>query len=186
MALDDITLDAGERMDKSVEVLHEDLRAVRGGRATVGLVDRLRVEYYGSPTPLIQIAAIATPEPQLIAIRPYDPGALADIERAIQTSDLGLSPQSDGKMVRLTVPPLSEERRRNLIAHVKDLGEQAKIAVRSIRRDANKAIDQAEKDKECGEDDARTAKDDVLDLVHDAETKIDNLVKEKTDEIQHV
>lgn len=186
MTLDEIILDAGERMEKSLAVLHDDLRAVRGGHATVGLVDRLRVDYYGSPTPLVQIAAIATPEPQLIAIRPYDPGALADIERAILTSDLGLSPQSDGKIVRLTVPALSEERRRQLVAHVKELGEQAKIAIRSIRRDANKAVDQAQKNKVCSEDDAHSAKDQVLDLVHDAEQKVDEHVAEKTEEIQRV
>lgn len=186
MTLDEVILDAGERMEKSVAVLREDLRAVRGGRATVGLVDRLRVEYYGSPTPLMQIAAIATPEPNLIAIRPYDPSALAAIERAILTSDLGLSPNSDGKVLRLTVPPLSEERRRHLVAHVKDLGEKAKIAVRSVRRDANKLIDQLEKDKQCGEDDARRAKDDVLDLLHEQEKAVDLVVAEKTEEILHV
>jgi ribosome recycling factor len=186
VALDDITLDAAERMEKSVSVLREDLRAVRGSRATVGLVDRLRVTYYGSPTPLVQIAAIATPEAQLILIRPYDPAALGDIERAILTSDLGLTPQSDGKVIRLTVPALSAERRHHLVAQVKELGERAKIAIRSIRRDANKAIDQAEKDKLCGEDDAHGAKDDILDLTHEHETNVDELVTEKTHEIEHV
>ena len=183
MTIDDITLDAAERMEKSVGVLKDDLRAVRGSGATVGLVDRLRVEYYGSPTPLMQIAAIATPEPQTIAIRPYDPGALRDIERAILTSDLGLTPQSDGKIIRLSVPLLSEERRRHLVSHVKDLGEKTKLAVRSIRRDANKAIDQAEDDKACGEDDARRAKDEVQDLTHESEQQIDALIKDKTAEI---
>jgi len=186
VSLDEISLDAAERMEKSVAVLRDDLRAVRGGRATVGLVDRLRVDYYGSPTPLMQIAAIATPEPQLIVIRPYDPSALNDIERAILTSDLGLAPQSDGKVVRLTVPALSEERRRQFVTHVKDVGEQTKLAIRSIRRDANKAIDQAKKDKRCGEDEALSAKDDVLDLTHEHEAKVDELVKQKTDEIQHI
>jgi ribosome recycling factor len=186
MTLDDVTLDAGERMEKSVAVLKEDLRAVRGSGATVGLVDRLRVDYYGSPTPLIQIAAIATPEPQTIAIRPYDPNALRDIERAILTSDLGLTPQSDGKIIRLNVPPLSEERRRQLVHHVKTLGENAKLAIRSIRRDANKAIDQAEDDKVCGEDDARRAKDEVQELTHESEGQVDALVQEKTAEIMKV
>ena len=186
MSLDEITLDAAERMEKSVEVLREDLRAVRGSRATGGLVDRLRVEDYGSPTPLEQIAALATPEPQLIVIRPYDPAALKDIERAILTSDLGLTPQSDGKVIRLTVPTLSEERRRQLVNQVKELGERAKLAIRSIRRDANKAIDQAKKDKLCGEDDARRAREEVLDLTHEHEEKVDELVAEKTHEIEHV
>ena len=173
-------------MEKSLDVLRDDLRVVRGGRATVGLVDRLRVDYYGSQTPLAQIAAIATPEPQLIVIRPYDPGALGNIERAILTSDLGLTPQSDGKMIRLSVPALSEERRRQLVGHVREMGERAKLAIRSIRRDANKAIDQAMKDKLCGEDEAHRAKDEILDLTHEHETKVDELVEEKTEEIQHV
>ena len=147
MDQDEILLDAEERMEKAVQVLHGQLQGLRTGRATSGLVDSIRVDYYGSPTPLKQIANISIPEPQQILIRPFDASTLTNIAKAIQSSDTGLSPNSDGRVIRLNVPALSTERRRQLSGRVKELAEEARVAIRNVRRDANKHADQGEKDK---------------------------------------
>src|SRR5438132_6725358 len=152
MTSDEILLDGEERMEKAVNVLRDELRGLRTGRATPALVDSLRVEYYGSPTPLKQLAQISTPDPQQILIRPFDQGCLKDIEKAIRSSDLGMAPNNDGKMIRLQVPPMSGEQRQKMAARIKKSGEEAKVACRNIRRDANKAIDTAENNKELTED----------------------------------
>lgn len=183
MPVDDICLEAMERMEKSVETLRQRLRTVRTGRASAGLVDGMRIEYYGALTPLGQIANVATPDPQLIVIRPYDPSVLKEIEKAIQASDLGITPQNDGKFIRLAVPALSEERRRQLASRVRDLGEEAKVAVRNVRRDANKEIDREQKDKKIGEDEAHSGKDEVQKATKEAESQIDEIVEKKTEEI---
>src|SRR6516164_11173966 len=138
MTTDEILMDTEERMEKAVNVFRDELRGLRTGRATPALVDSLRVEYYGSPTPLKQLAQISTPDPQQILIRPYDQGSLKDIEKAIRASDLGMSPNSDGKMIRLQVPAMSGEQRQKMVARVKKEAEEAKVACRNIRRDANK------------------------------------------------
>src|SRR5205823_3492266 len=137
MTSDEILLDCEERMEKAVAVFRDELRGLRTGRATPALVDTLRVEYYGSPTPLKQLAQISTPEAQQILIRPFDPSCLKDIEKAIRASDLGMSPNNDGKMIRLQVPPMSGEQRQKMVARIKKSGEEAKVAARNIRRDAN-------------------------------------------------
>jgi len=186
MPVDDILLDAEERMEKSVGVLGNSLRALRTGRASPALVEHIRVDYYGTPTPLRQIANIGTPEPQLIVIRPFDPGSLKAIEKAIQQSDIGINPQSDGKFIRLVIPPMSEERRRQLATQVKHMGEEAKVAIRNVRRDANKAIEQAQKDGLISEDEMYRAKEDVQELTKQYEGKVDELVKAKTEEVMTV
>jgi ribosome recycling factor len=183
MPVEDICLEAMERMEKAVEALQQTMRTLRTGRATPALVDHIRVDYYGSQTPLRQIANIATPEAELILIRPYDPSVVKDICKAIQASEVGIMPQTDGKIIRMVVPPLSEERRRKLATQVRELGEEAKIAIRNVRRDANKHIDSEEKEKLASEDEAANAKEEVQKATKDCEGKVDDLVKAKTAEI---
>src|SRR5690349_24724770 len=132
MPYDDIVLEAEDKMEKAVGVLTEELRGVRTGRATAGLVDQLKIEAYGAPTPLKSLASITVPEPRLLMVKPFDPGALDGIIKAIQKADLGLNPQSDGKIVRCAVPPLSEERRKQMSKVVKELGEKSKLAIRNV------------------------------------------------------
>jgi ribosome recycling factor len=146
-------------------------------------VDSLRVEYYGSPTPLKQLAQISTPDPQQIVIRPFDQGCLKDIEKAIRSSDLGMSPTNDGKMIRLQVPPMSGEQRQKMVTRIKKSGEEAKVACRNIRRDANKAFDQAEKAKEMTEDERDQGKDEVQTLLKKFEDKITDLGEKKAKEV---
>src|SRR5580765_2196492 len=143
MTNEEILFDCEERMEKAVTVYRDELRGLRTGRATPALVDSIRVEYYGSPTPLKQLAQISTPDPQQIVIRPFDQGSLKDIEKAIRSSDLGMAPNNDGKMIRLTVPAMSGEQRQKMVARIKKSAEEAKVAMRNVRRDANKSIDQA-------------------------------------------
>ncbi len=183
MSSDEILFDAEERMDKAVNVLKDELRGLRTGRATPALVEHIRVEYYGSPTPLRQLAQINTPDAQQILIRPFDAGVLKDIEKAIRSSDLGMSPTNDGKMLRLVVPPMSGEQRQKMSARIKKSGEEAKVACRNIRRDANKNFDQAEKDKELTEDERDKGKDDVQNLLKTYEDKITEMVEKKTKEV---
>src|SRR5258708_14655639 len=165
MGSDEILLDAEERMEKAVSVFRDELRGLRTGRATPALVDSLRVEYYGSPTPLKQLAQISTPDPQQILIRPYDQGSLKDVEKAIRSSDLGMAPSNDGKMIRLTVPPMSGEQRQKMVARIKKTAEESKVSCRNIRRDSNKHFDQAEKAKTLTEDDRDKGKEEVQTLL---------------------
>lgn len=183
MSSDEILLDVEERMEKAVDVLKASLAGVRTGRASTGLVDTLRVEAYGSPTPIKQLASIGVPEPQQILIRPFDPGTLKDIEKAIQASGLGLNPMSDGRVIRLNVPPLSTEVRRKLVARVKELTEEAKVAIRNVRRDGNKAAEQAEKDKKLTEDDNERVQEEIQELTKAYEAKANDLAKAKEVEI---
>jgi ribosome recycling factor len=165
MSADEIVFNAEERMEKAIEVLKNSLTGIRTGRANPGLVDTLRVEAYGSPVPIKQLASVGAPEPTQIVIRPYDPTTIKDIERAIIASDLGLAPQNDGRVIRLNIPALSTEVRRKMVTRIKELAEEAKVSLRNIRRDANKAADQAEKDKEITEDDRDTMKEEVQELI---------------------
>jgi len=170
-------------MKKAVEFLQTELRSVRTGRASAGLVENLSVEYYGTPTPLKQMATIATPEADMIIIKPFDPASLKEIEKAIKNSELSLAPILDGKVVRLNVPPLSGERRRQLAQQVKQMGEKAKVSVRNIRRDANKALEEEQKNKVITEDDRDKGKKDIDNLTRKYTDKIDSIVKAKSDEI---
>lgn len=183
MSADEILLDTEERMEKAILVLKNSLAGIRTGRANPGLVDSLRVDVYGSPTPIKQIATVGAPEPTQIVIRPYDPGTIKDIEKAIVASNMGLNPQSDGRVVRLVIPPLSTEVRRKLVARIKDLTEEAKVAIRNIRRDSNKAAEQAEKDKKIGEDTRDDVKDDVQELTKKYETNASKLAKTRESEV---
>jgi ribosome recycling factor len=183
MSAEEILLDAEERMEKALAKLKQDLFGIRTGRANPGLVDSLRVEVYGSPTPIKQIANVSAPEPQQVVIRPFDPSTLKDIEKGIIASDIGLTPQSDGKVIRLNVPPLSGEVRRKMVARTKELAEEAKVAVRNIRRDANKAADTEEKDKTLSEDERDEVKKEVQDLTKKFEDQANALAKAKEEEV---
>ena len=183
MDQDEILMDAEERMEKAVQLFHGQLQGLRTGRATTGLVDSIRVEYYGSPTPLKQLANISIPEPQQILIRPFDASALSNIAKAIQSSDVGLSPNSDGRVIRLNVPPLSTERRKQLVSRAKELAEDARVSIRNIRRDGNKHLDQSHKDKILSEDERDQAKEKVQDLTKQYEGKVNQMAAAKEKEI---
>jgi ribosome recycling factor len=183
MSVDEVMLDAEERMEKAIGVLKNALSGIRTGRATPGLVDSVRVEVYGSATPLKQLASIGAPEPSQLVIRPYDASTIKDIEKAIVASDLGLNPQSDGKIIRINIPALSTDVRKKLVARIKELTEEAKIAVRSIRRDANKLIETAEKDKEIGEDDCTKLKDEIQELTKKYENSAGELAKARETDV---
>jgi ribosome recycling factor len=183
MDRDEILLDAEERMEKAVSVFQGQLHGLRTGRASPGLVDSIRVEYYGSPTPLKQLANISVPEPQQIVIRPFDASVVSDVVKAIQSSDAGLAPNSDGRLIRLNVPPLSTERRREMVGRVNKYAEEARVAIRNIRRDANKHADQAEKDKTLSEDDRDALKDEIQNLTKTYEGQVNSYATAKEKEI---
>lgn len=186
MPVNDILHDAEHRMEKAVEALDRELHGIRTGRASAGLVENIRIEYYGTHTPLRDIAQIATPDPRLIAIKPYDPSSVGAIVKAIQASDLGLTPSADAGLVRLAVPPLSTERREQLSGHAKQLAEESKIAIRNVRRDANKTVEAEQKDGDLTEDESYKTKDDVLELTHKYEKQVDEHIKSKIADIMTV
>ena len=177
------SLDAEERMEKAIEVLKSSLLGIRTGRANPGLVDSLRVEAYGSTTPLKQLASVGAPEATQIVVRPYDPGTIKDIEKAILASDLGLTPQNDGRVIRLNIPALSTEVRKKMVSRIKELAEEAKVSVRNIRRDANKAADQAEKSKTISEDDRDKLKEEVQELTRKYEQQAAESAKAREAEV---
>jgi ribosome recycling factor len=183
MTADETLMDAEERMEKAVGVLANNLSGIRTGRATPGLVDSLKVEVYGSMTPIKQLASIGVPEPQQIVIRPYDASTIKEIEKAIVAGDLGLNPQNDGRMIRLNVPALSTEVRKKMVSRIKELSEESKVSIRNIRRDANKAADQGEKDKELTEDDRDRLKEKVQDLTKKFESQADEMAKSREVEV---
>ena len=183
---DEILLDVEERMEKAVEFLMTEFRGIRSGRATPGLVENIRVEYYGSMQPLKATASIAIPEPRMVVIKPFDPSSIKTLEKAIQASDLGIPPQSDGKLIRLEIPPLSEERRRQLGHLIREKAEESRVSIRNIRRDGNKQADQAEKDKNLSEDQRDDLKTEIQDLTKQYEDKVEDHLKRKTDEIMEV
>lgn len=183
MTTDEILLDVEERMEKAIRKLKGDLSGIRTGRASPGMVDTLRVEVYGSPVPIKQVASVGAPEPNQIVIRPYDPGTIKDIEKAILTSELGFNPQNDGRLIRLNVPPLSTEVRRKMVARVKELSEEAKIAIRNVRRDGNKTADTGEKDKELSEDERDQVKEEIQELTKTYEAQATDLAKAREQEV---
>lgn len=183
MSVEEITMDAEERMEKAVAKMKTDLNGIRTGRATPALVDSLRIDAYGSPTPLKQIASVSAPEPQQLVIRPFDPSVIKDIEKGVIASDLGLAPQSDGKVIRLNIPPLSGDVRKKMVSRTKELAEEAKISIRNVRRDANKALDQSAKDKEIGEDIRDSVKEEVQELTKKYEGDVDSAAKAKEAEV---
>ena len=183
MSADDTLIDAEQRMEKAIAHLGDSLSGIRTGRATPGLVDSIKVEVYGSMQPLKQLASVGTPEPKQIVIRPYDAGTIKEIEKAIVAGDLGLNPQNDGRIIRLNVPALSTEVRKKMVSRIKDLAEEAKVSIRNIRRDANKAIDAAEKAKEIGEDDREKLKESVQELTKKFEAQAGEMAKAREAEV---
>ena len=174
------------RMEKAVEDFRREMAATRTGRASVHMLDSVSVDYYGSQMPLNQIATVHAPEPQMITVQPFDPSSLATIEKAIRTADLGLNPMNDGKLIRVPVPPLTEERRRDMVKHLHKMLEEHRTAVRNIRRDGNDGIKKTLKDKKITEDDERRALDEIQRLTDDEIKKMEELSKAKEKEVMTV
>src|SRR5881409_3448373 len=186
MAIDDLIQDATRRMDKSVESAQAEFSTLRTGRASPALLDRVQIDYYGQQTPLQQLATIGAPEPRMLTIQPFDPGSLGTIERAILESDLGLTPSNDGKLIRLPIPQLTEERRKDLVKVVRQRAEDGRVAVRNVRRDVMKHLEELVRKGEVGDDDERRAEERVQKLTDDHVHKIDELLKRKEAEILEV
>ena len=184
--IDDILNESKKAMDKAVEALKHDLAAMRTGRASTGLVEKLLVEYYGTPTQLQELALISVPEPQLISIRPYDPGAMKEIERAIMQSDLGLNPNNDGKIIRLQIPRLTEQRRRDLSKAVSKRAEDARISIRNTRRSGLEDMKSFEKEKMISEDDFYVGRDEIQKLTDEFIKKVDDTAAAKEKELMEV
>jgi ribosome recycling factor len=183
MTSEEILFDAEERLEKAVNVFRDELRGLRTGRATPALVENIRVEYYGSPTPLKAMATISTPDPQHLIVKPFDASILKDIEKAIRSSDLGMAPNSDGKMIRLQVPTMSGEQRQKMVQRIKKSAEDAKVSCRNIRRDSNKHFDAAEKEKILTEDERDKGKEEIQSLLKTYEEKIQEMADKKAKEI---
>nr|WP_042183441.1 ribosome recycling factor [Kibdelosporangium sp. MJ126-NF4]CEL15522.1 Ribosome recycling factor [Kibdelosporangium sp. MJ126-NF4]CTQ92076.1 Ribosome recycling factor [Kibdelosporangium sp. MJ126-NF4] len=184
--IDETLLDAEEKMEKAVTHAKEDLAAVRTGRATPTMFSRIVVEYYGSPTPLNQLAGISIPEARMAVVKPYDVSQLNTIEKAIRDSDLGVNPSNDGTIIRIVIPQLSEERRREMVKQAKGKGEDAKVAIRNIRRKANEELHRIAKDGEAGEDDVARAEKELQNVTDRYVAQIDELVKHKEAELLEV
>ena len=188
MDLDELLLDTEDKMEKAANYFVAELRTVRTSRASPDLVENIKVEYYGAMTPIRQLATISTPDPQLIVIKPFDPSSVSAVEKAIHKADTGLNPIADRALIRVPVPPLSEERRRQLAAVIKKLAEEAKVSIRNIRRDSNRELDRAVKDadKPLSEDDADRGKKQVQTLTDTYEEKINAALEKKSKEILEV
>ena len=184
--IDDWLKDAEERMDKSIEALHKELAGIRTGRATPALVDRLHVDYYGAPTPLQSLANVSAPEARLLVIQPYDRGAMSAIEKAIQKSELGLNPSNDGTLIRIPIPPLTEERRKEFVKVVKQKAEAARVAIRNIRRDEVDHIRKIEKDGEVGADDVDRGLQQIQKITDRFVAQVDDVAHKKEQEILEV
>jgi len=184
--IDDLVQDATRRMDRSVEAARERFTTVRTGRASPALLDRVNVDYYGQPTPLKQLATISAPDPRTLSVQPFDPGSLKAIEKAIQESDLGLNPSNDGKMIRLPIPQLTEERRKELVKLVRGLAEEGRTAVRNVRRDLMHHLKELVRDGDVGDDEERRAETQAQKLTDDHVQRIDELLKHKEAEIMEV
>jgi ribosome recycling factor len=184
--IDDLHTETKAAMDKSIEALQKDLRRIRTGRASLALLDGIMVDYYGSATPINQLATLSIPEARQIVIQPWDSHAVPDIEKAILKSELGLTPMNDGKVVRIVLPPLTAERRKELVKIVKKMGEEFKVQIRNHRRDANELFKEMKKDKEISEDDLHKAQERVQKTTDDAIAKVDVIVVEKENEIMEI
>jgi len=179
-------LETVEKMGHCVDHFTHELRGVRSGRASPGLVDGIKVNYYGSPTPIGQMAQISVPEPRMLVIKPFDQSQVQEVAKAIQASDLGINPSVDGKLIRLSMPPLSEEQRKKLVGLVKEKAEAAKVAIRNVRRDGNKAADQMQKDRVLTQDDQTKLKDEIQEQTREHEKTVDDILKKKVDELMTV
>lgn len=175
-----------EKMEKAISAYTRELASIRAGRASAGVLEKITVDYYGAPTPVIQLANVSVPEPRMLVIQPYDKSSLKDIEKAIQTSDLGLNPSNDGSVIRIVFPALTEERRRDLVKTVKKYAEEAKVAVRNVRRDGNDELKKLEKNGEITEDELRGHTETVQKETDKHIAKIDDITKDKEKEIMEV
>lgn len=184
--IDSIFDEAREKMEKSVSALNKELKRIRTGRASLSVFDGVKVNYYGTPTPLNQLASISVPESRLITIQPWDASAIKEIEKAILKSNLGLTPSSDGKIIRITIPPLTEDRRKEIVKQVNKICEDYRVAVRNIRREANEMLKTLKKDGDASEDDVKKALDDMQKLTDDHISQIDEIYKEKEKETLEV
>ena len=185
-AIEDFLADAKRRMDKSIEATHHEFNSIRTGRASPALLDRVSIDYYGTPTPLKSLASISAPEPRLLVVQPFDPGAIKNIERAVQESDLGLTPSNDGKLVRLPIPALTEERRKDLVKVVRRVAEDGKVAIRNVRRDVMQHLKELVVNGDVGDDEERRAEAQVQKITDDHTKSIDDLLKVKEAEIMEV
>ena len=184
--LGELKTKAREKMDQVLEHLRRDLAGVRTGRASLALLDSIQVSYYGSPTPLKQVAALAVPDSRLITIQPWEVSLIPEIEKAITTSNLGLNPTNDGKLIRLNIPSLTEERRKELVKQVKKIGEDTKVRIRNVRRDTNEEIKKFLKDSKISEDDQRKGQDEIQKTTDQYITKVDEMIKKKEAEVLEV
>jgi len=185
-ALKDLYNDIKRRMDHAVADFQANLAATRTGRASVHMLDQIKVDYYGTPTPINQMAQVSAPEPQLITIAPWDPTILKDVEKAIQTADLGLNPLSDGKIIRVPVPPMTEERRRDVCKHINKVLEEHRTAIRNVRRDGNEALKKLTKDKKVSEDDEKRALEEVQKMTDAEIRRMEELSQKKEAEVMQV
>jgi ribosome recycling factor len=185
-AIEDFLADAKRRMDKSIEATHHEFNSIRTGRASPALLDRVTIDYYGTQTPLKSLASISAPEPRLLVVQPFDPGAIKNIERAVQESDLGLTPSNDGKVVRLPIPSLTEERRKDLVKVVRRVAEDGKIAIRNVRRDVMQHLKELVVNGDVGDDEERRAEQQVQKITDEHTKSIDDLLKVKEGEIMEV
>ena len=184
--IEDFLRDATQRMDKSVEATHDHFNSVRTGRAAPALLDRISIDYYGTPTPLKNLATISAPEPRMLTIQPFDPSSIKQIEKAIQESDLGLQPSNDGKLIRLPIPQLTEERRKEYVKVVRSMAEEGRVAVRNVRRDAMTHVKALLKDGEVSEDDDKRAEAEIQKMTDKSVQDIDRMVQEKEKELMAV
>jgi ribosome recycling factor len=185
-AIEEFLTDCEQRMDKSIEATRTEFNSVRTGRASAALLDRITIDYYGTPTPLSNISTISAPEARLLSIQPYDASQIKAIEKAIQESDLGLTPSNDGKLIRLPIPSLTEERRKELVKVVRRYAEDGKVAIRNVRRDVMKHLEELVKNGDVGDDEERRAETHVQKLTDDHVKKLDDLLKNKEAEIMEV
>jgi ribosome recycling factor len=185
-AIEDFLADAKRRMDKSIEATHHEFNSIRTGRASPALLDRITIDYYGTQTPLKSLASISAPEARLLVVQPFDPGAIKGIERAVQESDLGLTPSNDGKVVRLPIPALTEERRKDLVKVVRRVAEDGKVAIRNVRRDVMQHLKELVVKGEVGDDEERRAEQQVQKITDEHTKSIDDLLKVKEAEIMEV
>ena len=184
--MEEIVQDAEDRMSKALDFMRDEFRGMRTGRAHPGLVESIRVDYYGSPTPVKDMASISVPEPDQIVIKPFDASAISDMEKGLLASDLGITPQNDGKLIRLKVPPLSEERRTQLVSRAKEIAEESRISMRNVRRDANKTFEGSKKDGDLSEDELSDCKDRIQGILKNLENQVDNDLKRKTSELMEI
>jgi ribosome recycling factor len=185
-AIEEFLADAKRRMDRSIEATHQEFNSIRTGRASPALLDRVTIDYYGTPTPLKTLASISAPEARLLVVQPFDPGSIKNIERAVQESDLGLTPSNDGKVIRLPIPALTEERRKDLVKVVRRVAEDGKVAIRNVRRDIMQHLKELVVNGDVGDDEERRAEQQVQKITDDHTKSIDDLLKVKEAEIMEV